>query len=74
MPRIATVLALLGFVLGLVLLWQGSKAADPVLVADPVRTPGVLNPDVTQATIGADDLQVEAGRARSVRPLSTPTS
>ena len=37
---------------------SGSKTARPVLVADPVRTPGVLNPDVTQATIDRDDLQV----------------
>ena len=29
----------------------------PPVVADPVRTPGVLNPDVTQATIARDDLQ-----------------
>ncbi len=29
------------------------QRAPPAVVADPVRTPGVLNPDVTQATIGA---------------------
>ena len=66
MPRIATVLALLGFVLGLVLLWQGSKAARPVLVADPVRTPGVLNPDVTQPTIG--QTICKSGWTRTIRP------
>ena len=66
MPRIATALALLGFVLGLVLLWQGSKAARPVLVADPVRTPGVVNPDVTQATIG--QTICKSGWTRTIRP------
>ena len=51
MPRLSTLVALLGFLLGLLLLWHGSISARPVLVADPVRTPGVLNPDVTQANI-----------------------
>jgi len=68
-PRIATVVALLGFIVGLVLLWQGSKAAGPVLVADPVRTPGVLNPEVRQETIG--DTICTRGWTRTVRP---PTS
>jgi len=68
-PRIATVAALLGFIVGLVLLWQGSKAAGPVLVADPVRTPGVLNPEVRQETIG--DTICTRGWTRTVRP---PTS
>ena len=36
------------------------------VVADPVRTPGVLNPDVTQATIGAT-ICVH-GWTRTVRP------
>jgi|SRR5262245_31186733 len=32
---------------------QSQHGARPTLVADPVRTPGVVNPDVTQATIGS---------------------
>jgi hypothetical protein len=44
----------------------------PVLRADPVRTPGVLNPDVTQATIGRT-ICVH-GWTRSVRPPTDYTS
>ena len=44
-----------------------------MLVADPVRTPGVLNPDVRQATIARDDLQV-TGWTRTIRPPSAYTS
>jgi len=40
--------------------------AEPVLRADPVRTPGVLNPDVTQATIGRT-VCLE-GWTRTIRP------
>ena len=72
MPRIATVVALLGFIVGLVLLWQGSKAAGPVLVADPVRTPGVLNPEVRQETIG--DTICTRGWTRTVRPPTSYTN
>ena len=72
MPRIATVVALLGFIVGLVLLWQGSKAAGPVLVADPVRTPGVLNPDVRQETIG--ETICKRGWTRTVRPPTSYTN
>jgi hypothetical protein len=40
--------------------------AAPALLADPVRTPGVLNPDVTQADIGRTVcLQ---GWTRTIRP------
>jgi hypothetical protein len=44
----------------------------PVLRADPVRTPGVINPDVTQATIG--DTICRHGWTRSVRPPTDYTS
>jgi hypothetical protein len=30
----------------------GRRAGRPTVVADPVRTPGVLNPDVTDADVG----------------------
>ena len=46
----ALVLALLA--LGLFVLQRRGPSARAVL-ADPVRTPGVLNPDVTQATIAS---------------------
>ena len=38
-------------VLALALRLHRSAPAHSVVVADPVRTPGILNPDVTQATI-----------------------
>jgi hypothetical protein len=72
MPRLATLVALLGFLLGLVLLWHGSISARPVLVADPVRTPGVLNPDVRQETIG--DTICRQGWTRTIRPPTAYTN
>jgi hypothetical protein len=63
----ALALALLGFVLVLT-----QRAAAPTVVADPVRTPGVLNPDVTQATIGTT-ICVQ-GWTRTVRPPTDYTN
>jgi hypothetical protein len=45
---------------------HGSAPAAGAVLADPVRTPGVLNPDVTQATIGST-ICVH-GWTRTVRP------
>jgi hypothetical protein len=47
-------------------------AGAPAVVADPVRTPGVLNPDVTQATIGSTICVV--GWTRTVRPPTEYTN
>jgi hypothetical protein len=66
MPRPATLVALLGFLVGLVLLWHGSTSPHPVFVADPVRTPGVLNPDVRQETIA--ETICTSGWTRTIRP------
>jgi hypothetical protein len=44
----------------------------PLLRADPVRTPGVINPDVTQASIGTTICK--QGWTRSVRPPTDYTS
>jgi hypothetical protein len=63
----ALALALLAFVLVL-----AQRAGAPAIVADPVRTPGVLNPDVTQATIGTT-ICVQ-GWTRSVRPPTEYTN
>jgi hypothetical protein len=63
----ALALALLGLVLVLT-----QRAAAPTVVADPVRTPGVLNPDVTQATIGTT-ICVQ-GWTRTVRPPTDYTN
>jgi hypothetical protein len=45
---------------------HGSGPAAGAVLADPVRPPGVLNPDVTQATIGST-ICVH-GWTRTVRP------
>lgn len=50
----------------------GQHAAPPALVADPVRTPGVLNPDVTQATIGSTICV--RGWTRTIRPPADYTN
>jgi hypothetical protein len=44
----------------------------PAVVADPVRTPGVLNPDVTQATIGSTICVT--GWTRTIRPPTEYTN
>ena len=50
--RQALVLAALALlVIALALKLEGRSASPSAIVADPARTPGVLNPDVTQATI-----------------------
>jgi hypothetical protein len=60
------VVAALGFaVLALVLHLRGSPAPSSVL-ADPLRTPGVLNPDVTQADLRSTICR--RGWTRTVRP------
>ena len=41
-------------------------AAPAAVLADPLRTPGVLNPDVTQATIGSTICR--HGWTRTIRP------
>jgi hypothetical protein len=48
------------------------RASVPVIVADPARTPGILNPDVTQATI-ATTICVQ-GWTRTVRPPTEYTN
>jgi hypothetical protein len=66
---VATALALALLAVVLVL---AQRAGAPAVVADPVRTPGVLNPDVTQATIGTT-ICVQ-GWTRSVRPPTEYTN
>jgi hypothetical protein len=63
----ALTLALVALVLVL-----AQRGGIPAVVADPVRTPGVLNPDVTQATIGTT-ICVQ-GWTRTVRPPTEYTS
>jgi hypothetical protein len=66
---VATALALALVAIVLVL---AQRAGAPAVVADPVHTPGVLNPDVTQETIGAT-ICVQ-GWTRSVRPPTDYTN
>ena len=72
MPRVTTLVALAGVIGGLVLLWRSSAPAGPVLVADPIRTPGVVNPEVRQETIG--ETICKRGWTRTVRPPSSYTA
>jgi hypothetical protein len=72
MPRRAVeALALAALVLAVVLLWPRGEGGRPPFYADAVRTPGVLNPAVTQATIGST-ICVH-GWTRTVRPPSDYT-
>jgi len=48
------------------------RASVPAVVADPARTPGVLNPDVTQATIATTICM--QGWTRTVRPPTEYTN
>jgi hypothetical protein len=57
------------FALALRLEQHGARLA---LIADPVRTPGVINPDVTQATIAATICV--RGWTRTVRPSTEYTN
>ena len=58
-------------VLTLALVLHGRHGVPPV-VADPVRTPGMLNPDVTQATIGSTICA--RGWTRTIRPPTDYTN
>ncbi len=58
-------------VLTLALVLHGRHGV-PALVADPVRTPGMLNPDVTQATIGSTICA--RGWTRTIRPPTDYTN
>jgi hypothetical protein len=53
-------------------LWARGSAHVPAVLADPVRTPGVLNPDVTQATIR--ETICRSGWTRTIRPPTDYTN
>jgi hypothetical protein len=63
----AVVLAVAALVLTLV-----RRPSVSAVLADPVRTPGILNPDVTQATIGTT-ICVQ-GWTKTVRPSTDYTN
>jgi hypothetical protein len=70
MRRLAELAVVAALALAVVLLWPRGGSAPPYY-ADPVRTPGALNPDVTQATIG--QTICVRGWTRTVRPPSSWT-
>jgi hypothetical protein len=65
-------LAAFAFALVALALRLEQHGARLALVADPVRTPGVINPDVTQATIGSTICV--RGWTRTVRPSTEYTN
>jgi hypothetical protein len=64
--RHALVLAAVALLALALVLRLRSHATEPGVVADPVRTPGVLNPEVTQATI--DSTICVHGWTATIRP------
>ena len=64
--------AVLALLVAVVLLWRGNGPHAPRVVASPERTPGVLNPDDRQETIGRT-ICVQ-GWTRTVRPPTEYTS
>ena len=66
------VLVLMLGLVGYVLIARQRHASGPVVRADPVRTPGALNPDVSQASIGQTICR--RGWTATVRPPSSFTS
>jgi hypothetical protein len=65
-------LAAIAFALLALALRLSQHGARLALVADPVRTPGVVNPDVTQANIGSTICV--RGWTRTVRPPTEYTN
>lgn len=70
MRRAAELAVAAALVLAVVCLWQRGESRPPYY-ADRVRTPGALNPGVTQATIGSTICV--RGWTRTVRPASDYT-
>src|SRR4051794_24606618 len=72
MQRVVTVIALLGVAFALYATWQHARTHIARVVASWTRTPGVVNPDVSQATIGST-ICVQ-GWTRTVRPPTDYTN
>jgi hypothetical protein len=69
---VAAAAALLAVALAVVLLWRGAASHTPTVTASWTRTPGVLNPDVRQETIG--QTICVSGWTRTIRPPTDYTS
>ena len=72
MQRVVSVIALVGICLCLYAVWRHGHAREVRIPASWVRTPGVVNPDVRQATIG--QTICVTGWTRTVRPPTGYTS
>jgi hypothetical protein len=70
--RLCILAAVLVALLALALFRPGERGPQVALVADAVRTPGVINPDVTQANIGSTICV--RGWTRTVRPPTDYTN
>ena len=64
--------AAVALAVAVVLLWPGGGAHAPRVLASWTRTPGVLNPDVRQGTVGSTICV--PGWTRTVRPPTAYTS
>src|SRR3954452_7938060 len=72
MQRVVTLIAVLGIAFASYATWQHSRTRVARVVASWTRTPGVANPDVTQATIR--HTICAQGWTRTVRPPTDYTS
>ena len=72
MHRLLTALVVLGVAVALILLWRGASMHAPRVTASWARTPGVINPDVRQETIGRTICV--SGWTRTIRPPEVYTS
>jgi hypothetical protein len=72
MQRIVTLIALLGVCFSGYAVWRNARANTARVTASWTRTPGVVNPDVRQETIG--QTICVRGWTRTVRPPTDYTS
>jgi hypothetical protein len=68
----AALIAAALLLLGAAVVWPHGSSETGLYAADPLRTPGVLNPDVTQATIHATICV--RGWTKTIRPPTSYTN
>jgi hypothetical protein len=72
MHRALALVALLAAAVAVALLWRSGSARAPAVRASWTLTPGVLNPDVRQETIG--ETICTSGWTRTIRPPTSYTA
>jgi hypothetical protein len=72
MQRVVSLIAVLGVCFCVYAVWRNAHAREARVVANWTRTPGVVNPDVRQETIG--QTICVRGWTRTVRPSTEYTS